>query len=112
MKITADQRGQVTLVAIEGSVDALTAGEVTNFLNARIGAGGYRLVADLSRLEYISSAGLRAILAALKEARRAGGDLRLAAAQDNVQRLLNMAGFTSIVKFYTDVDAAVASFTR
>ena len=110
MNITADQRGQVTIVAIEGSVDALTAGEVTNFLSAQIHTGAHRLVADLSRLEYISSAGLRAFLAALKEARQAGGDLRLAAAQDNVQRLLNMAGFTSITKFYADVDMAVASF--
>ena len=110
MKITAEHRGPVTIVAIEGSVDALTAGEAAAFLSARIQAGAHRLVADLSLIEYMSSAGLRVFLAAFKEARQAGGDLRLAAAQDNVQRMLNTAGFTSILKFYADVDAAVASF--
>lgn len=110
MNVSADRRGQITIVAIEGSLDSLTSGEAAQFMSAQVGAGESHLVVDLSQLEYISSAGLRALLAALKEARQANGDLRLAAAQENVQRVLNMAGFTSILKSYADVDAAVASF--
>ena len=69
------------------------------------------VVLDCGGLEYISSAGLRVLLAILKEARQHGGDLRLAAVQEKVYRILDLSGFTSIIKCYPDVAAAVASFT-
>ena len=46
----------------------------------------------------------------MKECRRAGGDLRLAALQPQVERVLSIAGFTGILQIYADVAAAVASF--
>lgn len=110
MDITAEQIDQTTVVSIAGSIDALTAGEVTNFLSAQIGSGRTQLVGDLSRVEFMSSAGLRAILAALKDSRQHGGDLRLAAAQPGVDKVLKMSGFTSILKTYPSVDEAVTSF--
>ena len=73
--------------------------------------GASQLVADLSQVEFMSSAGLRAILAALKEARQHGGDLRLAAAQPGVEKILKISGFTSILKAYPSVDEALSSFT-
>jgi anti-sigma B factor antagonist len=61
-------------------------------------------------VEYTSSAGLRALLATVKEARIKGGDLRLASVGGSVHRVLELSGFTSILKLYGDVDAAVASY--
>ncbi len=110
MEITAKQIDQTTVVSVAGSVDALTAGEVADFLSAEIGSGHTQIVGDLSRVEFMSSAGLRAILAALKDSRQQGGDLRLAAAQPGVEKVLKMSGFTSILKAYSSVDEAVASF--
>src|SRR5437764_11258102 len=110
MEISTGSRGEVAVVAIAGSVDALTADELTAYLDGRVKEGKVRLVADLSRVVYVSSAGLRSFLATLKAARQAGGDLHLAAAQENVQNLLAMAGFTSIMKTYPDVDTAVADW--
>lgn len=110
MEFSVEQRNQTAVVSVAGSVDALTAGEVTNFLNTQLQAGSSRLVLDLSKVDYVSSAGLRTILATLKEARTKGGDLRLAAIQPNVQKVLQMSGFTSILKTYADVELAVASF--
>jgi anti-sigma B factor antagonist len=110
MEISTGSRGDVAVVAIAGSVDALTADELTTYLDGRVREGKVRLVADLSRVVYVSSAGLRSFLATLKAARQAGGDLHLAAAQENVQNLLAIAGFTSIMKTYPDVDTAVADW--
>ena len=104
------QIDQTTLVSIAGSVDALTAGEVASFLSAQINTGHRQIVADLSRVDFMSSAGLRAILATLKETRQQGGDLRLAAAQPGVEKVLKMSGFITILKFFPTVDEAVASF--
>ena len=110
MQISEDKRGDVTVVGIAGSVDALTAGEVEIHLDRLVKAGLTRLVVDLSRVDFISSAGLRSFLTTVKSARQTGGDLRLAAAQENVHKVLAMAGFTSIMKSYPDTEAAVASF--
>jgi anti-sigma B factor antagonist len=91
-------------------VDGLSADALQSALQAQIDGGATRLVGDLSGVEYTSSAGLRALLATLKLARQKGGDLRLAAVRPAVLRVLELSGFTTILKLYPDVDAAVASF--
>ena len=110
MDITAKQVGSVAVVSIVGSVDALTAEQVTRFLGAELDKGNKHIVGDLSQVDFMSSAGLRAILMALKDSRQQGGDLRLGAAQPGVEKVLKMSGFTNILKTYPTVDEAVASF--
>lgn len=102
--------GAVTVAAIRGSIDSLTAEQLMAAFATTVNAQMPRLVADFRDVVYTSSAGLRALLAALKDARRLGGDFRLAAVQPGVLRVLEMSGFTGILKLYDDVDAAVASF--
>jgi anti-anti-sigma factor len=58
MELTARQNGSVTIVSTVGSIDTLTAEDVFTFLNQQVQQGNVRLVADLSRVDYISSAGL------------------------------------------------------
>jgi anti-anti-sigma factor len=110
LEIAITQQAHVTVALVSGSLDALTSDRLTAALTEQIEAGRVRLVGDLSGVEYTSSAGLRALLGVLKEARRQGGDLRLAAARDAVRRVLDMSGFTGIIKSYPDTAAAVASY--
>lgn len=110
LEIQIEPRDFVTVVAIHGSVDGLTADSLLGALQKEVAGGRTRLVADLSGVEYTSSAGLRALLATVKDARRHGGDLRLAAVTVNVRKVLDLSGFTSILKLYDEVDAAVGSF--
>jgi anti-sigma B factor antagonist len=111
MNIHATQRVQSTVVSIEGSVDAMTANQVMSFMNSHISDQETQLIIDLAQVEFMSSAGLRAILTTLKESRRHGGDLRLAAAQPGVEKILKMSGFTSILKTFATVDEAVKSYS-
>lgn len=111
MEMKHESKGTTTVVAITGSLDALTAPQLTDYLTQRLGEGNHHLVVDLSGLEYTSSAGLRVMLNAVKDARSRGGDLRVAAVRPTVSKVFEMSGFTSILKFYPDVDAAVKSFT-
>lgn len=110
MNIEIEQADRVTVVRISGKVDSLTSDALLQALSGEIGACRTRLVADFSEVEYTSSAGLRALLVTLRETRGQGGDLRLAAVQPPVQRVLDLSGFTSILKVFDDVPAAVASF--
>jgi anti-sigma B factor antagonist len=112
MDLSMKSVGDVTIVAIRGSVDGLTADRLLEQFNEQVEGGQVRLVADCSALDYTSSAGLRTLLGTVKAARRKGGDLRLAAVRPQVLKVLELAGFTSILKTYPDVEAAVASFAQ
>jgi len=110
VELQAQQNGAAVVVTIAGDMDALTAEEVVQFINAQIERGQVALVADLSRVDFMSSAGLRVILAAVKAARASGGDFRLAGPQPGVSRTLNLAGFGSFLQIFPTVGEAVASF--
>ncbi len=111
MNITHEDKGMVAVVSITGSLDALTAPQLTDHLNKEIGAGKNKLVVNLSGLDYTSSAGLRVLLNAVKESRQRGGDLRVASVRPTVNKVFEMSGFTSILKFFADVESAVKSFS-
>ena len=110
MEVTVDQQDTVTIVKVAGSVDSLTAGDLSESLAKEIERGAHQVVVDMSEVDYTSSAGLRALLGAVKLARQRGGDFRLAAVQGAVYRVLELSGFNSILKSYDQVEEAVASF--
>ena len=111
MEIQDRQVNDVTVLTLKGSIDAITSPKITEFIQAQIVRGNIKLVADLSGVDYTSSAGLRVLLGAIKETRARSGDLRLAGVQSDVQKVLNLSGFTNILKKFDDVDSAVASYS-
>jgi anti-anti-sigma factor len=111
MEIQDRQVNDVTVLTLKGSIDAITSPQITEFIQAQIAKGHIKLVADLSGVDYTSSAGLRVLLGAIKETRARSGDLRLAGVQPDVQKVLNLSGFTNILKKFDDVNSAVASYS-
>jgi anti-anti-sigma factor len=109
MDITVTDRDGARIISVVGSVDASTAETLTEELKKLIDQGKACLVADFTQVDYISSAGLRSLLATVKEARNQGGDLLLASVTGDVQKVLKLSGFTSIIKIYPDVNAALSS---
>src|SRR5215470_3878901 len=107
MEIQVERRAAVAVLAIAGSVDGATAPSLVASFREQVGSGCIRIVGDFSRVDYTSSAGLRALLETVKETRQRGGDLRLAAVQPDVLRVLDLAGFTGILKLYADIEEAV-----
>ena len=110
MQVKSEQRGEVLVLSVEGSLDALTAPDLGKEFSTQIVSGHFNLVADLADVDYSSSAGLRVLLTAVKETRQNGGDLRLAAVQASVNKVLTLAGISSAIEQFPDVEAAVSSF--
>ena len=110
MEITISAIESTTIVVVEGSVDSFTANQLAEAFDGVIKGGCTRLIADLGAVDYTSSAGLRSLLITLKDARKLGGDLRLAAMRPAVQRVMSLSGFTGIFNIYDDVPAALASY--
>jgi anti-sigma B factor antagonist len=75
-----------------------------------IGDGFLKIVLDLSRLEWVNSAGLGALIASLTSLTQAGGELRLACVTDKIKSLFLITQLVKVFKTYETVDRAVASF--
>jgi anti-sigma B factor antagonist len=110
VEINVSGHDQVTLVEVQGRVDSMTANQLGEALNKEIDNGNVHVVLDLSSVDYMSSAGLREIVTALKKAKRAAGDLRLAQPSDRVREVLEMAGLDTIFRIFSTQSEAVGSF--
>ena len=110
MEIQDRQVNGVTVLSLTGSIDAMTAPKITEYIHELVSKGNIKLVADFSGVDYTSSAGLRVLLGAIKETRAQSGDTRLAGVQPDVLKVLNLSGFTNILKLFDDLNTAVASY--
>lgn len=111
MEVSISKREGVTVVNIAGSVDTFTADDLATTFKKLIGEGATKLIANMKETEYVSSAGLRALLVGMKEARAKGGDLRLAALRLPVMRVMQLSGFTKIFGIDEDVAGAFNTLT-
>jgi len=110
MEIQSSELKRVTLFEVSGRIDSTNASELGEALNAAIDAGHTQVVLDLSNVEYMSSAGLRELVTALKKVKRGTGDLRLASPSPRVMEVLELAGLDSIFEIYPNQVEAVGSF--
>ncbi len=111
MEINSKEFKHCSLVTVNGRVDSATAPQFSQVLNKQIDKGVYKFVIDMSGLEYMSSAGFRALLAAQRSCKRYNrGEVILAAVPSRIHEALELAGFTELFKTYPEPLEAVGSF--
>jgi anti-anti-sigma factor len=97
-----------TVLVVTGRIDINSSDAFRDRLLATIG-GGRPLVIDLSGVDYISSAGLRALMLGSKQARSAGTNLAVAALQPVVLEIFQISRFDKLLPCHPTVDAALAA---
>ena len=95
MTITKNLNGTALEIALEGRLDTMTAPELEAELNKELG-GADSLTLDFSKLDYISSAGLRVLLSAHK-AMSAKGGMKVTNASEIVKEVFDVTGFADIL---------------
>jgi len=111
MEISTSQFKHCDVIKVTGRIDSATSPQLAEAINRINDQGRYKLVIDFTDVSFISSAGLRVLIATLKNCRRYNrGDLVLASMQENIHSVFDLAGFTSIFKIHDDVLSAVGSF--
>lgn len=107
--VTANTQA-VSVMKVQGRVDSDSAPELDEALGKLLQEGRNRIVLDLKGVDYISSAGLRAIVKAYQAATKSGGDLRLASVSNPVEVILRTVGMMQMLKMYPTEQEAVTSF--
>ena len=111
MSLDISQTGDVTTVVLKGRIDAAVAPDIEEQLLALISGGSRRLVTVFSEVTFISSAGLRTLVAALKRAKRENGDLRLAGMGTRVKEVFEITGLSTIFSIYANSQEAIESYS-
>jgi anti-anti-sigma factor len=107
MQISTRTHNDIQIVAIAGSLDSATSPQAQKALDAVV-AGAKAVVLDFSKLDYISSAGLRVLLGAAKQLRGAKGTLRMFGLNESVKEVFEISGFSAILPVYASEAEALA----
>jgi anti-sigma B factor antagonist len=107
--IQSETKGSIAVVTVDGRIDSETAPAFDANLTKIIG-GSSKLVLNLKGVDYISSAGIRAVVKASQAAEKNGGSVKLAFVPESVNSLLYTVGLNQKISGYATVDEAVASF--
>lgn len=109
MEFAQEQAGDVVIVKLSGRLDSGTAQPAEESFARVLGSGTPHLAIDMSKLDYISSAGLRVLLVVAKKVQQAKGKVVLFALVPNVREVFSISGFDKIFSIQTDAEAAVAA---
>jgi len=108
MEITVKELEQAELITINGRLDSVEAPRLAQALEAANQRGKYKIVIDMSQLEYMSSAGFRALGDAQRNSKRHNrGEVLLVQIPDNVRDALEMVGFADYFHVFDDVSSAL-----
>jgi anti-sigma B factor antagonist len=112
MDIKTEAMRRCEVVTVSGRIDSATAPELEEVLLGLIQAGQKNIVVNLDDVDFISSAGLKALLSALMKVRKKvpPGDLVISGIDDDLKESFELVGFDRLFKFYEDDLRAVGSF--
>jgi anti-anti-sigma factor len=105
MKIFQEEKDGVVCLKISGRLDAESAPDAEQAVKGLLGEGKRRLLFDLSEMSYISSAGLRVVLIAVKQLQRTGGKIVLSALTPTVKEVFDVSNFSRIIPITETVEA-------
>lgn len=100
----------ITVIAPHGRLDADGSRPLQAELQDHIANGRVHLLVDLQETRYISSNGLRVLLAAQKQAQKRGGAIKLCSLSPRLLEIFEMAGFDRVFEIFETQDEAKKSF--
>lgn len=112
MEIKAEAMKRCELITVSGSIDSSTAPDLEETLLGLIQAGQKNIIVNLHSADYISSAGLKALLSALMKARKAipPGEVVISEIGDDLKENFELVGFDRLFRFFDNNTVAVGSF--
>lgn len=109
MEFAQEQAGDVVIAKLAGRLDSSSAQPAEESFAQVLSGGTPHLAIDLSKLDYISSAGLRVLLVVAKKVQQAKGKVVLFGLGPNVREVFSISGFDKIFAIRDDAAAALAA---
>ena len=110
MNVTTQEIDSVTVVRIEGKLDTNTSPEAQEHFDGLLERGASKILVDCQNVDYVSSAGLRVLLATMKRLTAAGGSLRICGLNETIQEVFDISGFSTILAVFATEAEALTGF--
>ena len=110
ISVVAAAKPEVSVVQVSGYLDAHTFEQLEETIEGLFREAKYKIVVDLSKVEYISSAGAGVFIGALSEAQEHNGNIVLMSPTTNVREVFDLLGLTQIFRVVDDQQAAMHVF--
>ncbi|MBS1791295.1 MAG: STAS domain-containing protein [Acidobacteria bacterium] len=102
--------GGLSIISLEGFVDAHTAPQFENAVQSEIDSGRISIIVNCEKLSYISSAGLGVFMSFVEEVRDRGGDIKICGLVPKVKHTFEILGFQDIFEMLEDQPTAKQKF--
>jgi anti-anti-sigma factor len=109
MDIAEEQIAGTLVLRPTGRLDGSTAPSFERTVLDRLAGGPARLVLDFAAVEFVSSAGLRAILLAAKRGKSAGCTIAVSGLRDHIREVFELSGFHHLVAVHPTLEEALRS---
>lgn len=103
---TSTVEGRLAVVRLDGRLNMVAAPRLKTAIEDVVDGGGTHVVVDLTAVPFMDSSGLGALIAALKKARQAHGDLRIAGVNEQVATVLQLTNLDRVLRPFETVEAA------
>ncbi|OPY53150.1 MAG: STAS domain protein [Methanosaeta sp. PtaU1.Bin112] len=102
----------IPVIIVSGKIDAVSSKDLGNALAGLIDENKRFLVVDMEKVEYLSSSGLRVLMASLNKLKNMDGDLLLAALQPFVKDVFSLTGANRFFSIYPNHDEAIKNIKK
>ena len=108
IEVAEEREGGALVLLPVGRLDSANARSFESVVMERVGSGEQRLLVDFSRLNFISSSGMRVLLMAAKKLHASRGKLVLCAMPDHIHEVFRISGFDQIIPIRDTRESALA----
>ena len=110
MQISVKTTNEVKVLAFEGRLDTQTSPDAQQQLTGLIEEGATKILVNLEKVDYISSAGLRVLLVVAKQLKATDGELRICSLNEVVKEVFDISGFDLILPISASESEALEGF--
>jgi anti-anti-sigma factor len=111
MEIQKEQVGEVLVVTANGRLDSTHTGAFAKQVGELISGTNPKILIDFTGIDFVTSAGLRALLLLVKKANAIGSVFALCSVSDQVRQVLDISGFTAMFSIHSGRAEGLAALT-
>lgn len=109
MAMTESKENGITILAINGNLDADGTASMEEKVVALLESGETQLLFDFSGLDYINSSGLRVLVLAYQRLKKSSGKVAICGVKDYIQEVFEVSGYDKIFPLFTERTDALSS---
>ena len=110
MSLNIEDKGKAKIVMLEGKLDVNLSVSLESELDALIDSGSNNLILEISKVEYLSSSGIRVFINMMRKIKDKNGRLVLASVPDVIKKILKTVDLEDLFEVFDSVDDALATF--